>query len=41
LQIFYYDREIRRENWGLDLIYVVSLIVLVMVFGLAAAMPVR
>jgi hypothetical protein len=41
LQIFYYDREIRRENWGLDLMYVVSLIVLVMVFGLAAAMPVR
>ena|SRR5580692_5736582 len=29
LQIFYYDREIRRENWGLDLMYVVSLIVLV------------
>ena len=41
LQIFYYDREIRRENWGLDLMYVVSLIVLVMVFGLAAAIPVR
>ena len=41
LQIFYYDREIRRENWALDLMYVVSLLVLVMVFGLATAMPVR
>ena len=33
LQIFYYDREIRRENRGLDLMYVGSLIVLVVVFG--------
>ncbi len=41
LQIFYYDREIRRENWGLDLMYVGSLVMLVVVFGLAAGMPVR
>ena len=41
LQVFYYDREIRRENCGLDLMYVGSLMVLVVVFGVAAAMPVR
>ena len=41
LQIFYYDREIRRENWGLDLMYVGSLIALVVVFGVAVVMPVR
>lgn len=35
LQIFYYDREVRRENWGLDLIYVGSLVVLVVIFGMA------
>ncbi len=40
LQIFYYDREIRRENWGLDMMYVVALIVLVMIFGMAALRPV-
>jgi hypothetical protein len=40
LQISYYDREIRRENWGLDMLYVVALIVLVMVFGMAALRPV-
>ena len=36
LQIFYYDRELRRENRGLDTLYVGSLIVLVVVFGIAA-----
>jgi hypothetical protein len=36
LQIFYYDREVRRENRGLDLMYVASLIVLVAIFGIAA-----
>jgi vacuolar-type H+-ATPase subunit I/STV1 len=41
LQIFYYDREVRRENRGLDMTYVGSLIVLVVVFGAAAMMPVR
>ena len=39
LQIFYYDREIRRENRGLDLLYVSSLIVLVVIFGMAAVRP--
>ena len=36
LQLFYYDREVRRENWRLDMIYVGSLVVLVVVFGSAA-----
>jgi hypothetical protein len=36
LQIFYYDREIRRENRGLDMIYLGSLAVLVVIFGIAA-----
>jgi hypothetical protein len=40
LQIFYYDREIRRENRGLDLLYVASLIVLALIFGMAAVRPV-
>jgi hypothetical protein len=40
LQIFYYDRELRRENRGLDLLYVGSLIVLVAIFGIAALRPV-
>ena len=41
LQIFYYDPEIRRENRGLDMLYVASLIVLVVVFGMAAFVAVR
>ncbi len=36
LQIFYYDREIRRENWMLDRMYLGSLVVLVIVFGVAS-----
>lgn len=36
LQLFYYDRELRRENRGLDTLYVGSLGVLVAVFGIAA-----
>jgi UDP-N-acetylmuramyl pentapeptide phosphotransferase/UDP-N-acetylglucosamine-1-phosphate transferase len=36
LQLFYYDREVRRENRGLDLLYVGSLIALVAIFGIAA-----
>ena len=36
LQILYYDREVRRENRTLDLLYVGSLSVLVVVFGMAA-----
>jgi hypothetical protein len=40
LQVFYYDREIRRENRGLDMLYVAALIVLVVIFGMAAIRPV-
>jgi hypothetical protein len=40
LQVFDYDREIRRENRGLDMLYVASLIVPVLIFGLAALNPV-
>ena len=36
LQVFYYDGEVRRENRGLDLLYVGSLSVLVVIFGMAA-----
>lgn len=36
LQVLYYDGEVRRENGGLDFLYVSSLIVLVLVFGVAA-----
>jgi UDP-N-acetylmuramyl pentapeptide phosphotransferase/UDP-N-acetylglucosamine-1-phosphate transferase len=36
LQLFYYDREVRRENRGLDFLYVWSLIVLVAIFATAA-----
>jgi hypothetical protein len=36
LQLFYYDREIRRENRAMDALYVGSLLVLVGVFGTAA-----
>jgi hypothetical protein len=41
LQIFYYDREVRRENRALDMLYVGSLTFLVVVFGVAALRPVR
>ncbi len=40
LRVFYYDREVRRENRGLDLLYVGSLIALVAIFGIAALRPV-
>lgn len=36
LQVFYYDREVRRENRVLDSLYLGSLAVLVAVFGIAA-----
>jgi hypothetical protein len=39
LQVFYYDKELRRENRGMDTLYVVSLIVLVGIFGMAAIWP--
>jgi hypothetical protein len=35
LQVFYYDREVRRENRGLDFMYLASLTVLVLIFGMA------
>lgn len=40
LQILYYDREVRQENRGLDMLYVGALIVLVVIFGMAALRPV-
>ena len=40
LQIFYSDREMRRENRVLESMYLESLIVLVVVFGVAAVRPV-
>jgi hypothetical protein len=41
LQIFYYDGEVRRKNQALDRLYVGALIVLVVIFGMAALRPVR
>lgn len=41
LQIFYYDGEVRRENQALDRLYVGALIVLVVIFGMAALRLVR
>ncbi|MGA8344295.1 MAG: hypothetical protein WB781_20350 [Candidatus Sulfotelmatobacter sp.] len=41
LQILYYDREVRRENQGFDLMYLASLVVLVVIFGMAALSPSR
>jgi len=35
LQVFYYDREVRRENRVLDSLYLTSLVILVGVFGAA------
>lgn len=36
LQLLYYDHDVRRENRVLDILYLGSLLVLVMVFGVAA-----
>jgi len=41
LQVFYYDREVRRENRGMDMLYLGSLAVMVVVFAVAALRPVR
>jgi hypothetical protein len=41
LQVFYYDREIRRRNRALDSLYLVALTALVLVFGIAVAGPMR
>jgi hypothetical protein len=39
LQVFYYDKEVRRENRALDMMYLGSLVTLVVVFGIAALRP--
>jgi len=36
LQVLYYDREVRRENRGMDALYLASLAILVAVFATAA-----
>jgi len=41
LQVFYYDREVRREHRGMDMLYLGSLAVMVVVFAVAALRPVR
>lgn len=41
LQILYYDREVRKENRRLDMLYLGSLLSLVLVFGIAAMQPAR
>lgn len=41
LQLFYYDREIRRDNRFLDFLYLVSLALMVVIFGASALSPVR
>ena len=40
LQISYYDREIRRDNRVLDVLYLASLFMLVVILGMAALRPV-
>jgi hypothetical protein len=37
LQVFYYDKELRRENRVLDMMYLGSLVTLVAIFAMAAA----
>jgi hypothetical protein len=39
LQLFYYDNEVRRENRGMDMLYLGSLVLLVVIFGVAAMRP--
>jgi hypothetical protein len=41
LQCFYYDREVRRSNRVLDSLYVISLVVLVGIFGFVSVHPAR
>ena len=40
LQVFYYDGEVRRENRGLDALYVLTLAALVLIFGVTAVRPI-
>lgn len=39
LQLFYYDAELRRQNRGLDVAYVLGLVALIAIFGTAAIAP--
>ncbi|PYX27834.1 MAG: hypothetical protein DMG77_17740 [Acidobacteria bacterium] len=41
LQVFYYDGEMRRENRGLDTLYLGALVGLVVIFGMAVVRPVE
>ncbi len=41
LQLFYYDREIRYDNRFLDFLYLVSLALMMVIFGASALSPVR
>ncbi|MBZ5680715.1 MAG: hypothetical protein LAO24_11470 [Acidobacteriia bacterium] len=41
LQLLYYDGEVRRENRGLDMIYLGALVALVVIFGVAVIRPVE
>ena len=41
LQVFYYDREVRRAHRVLDSLYVISLFVLAGIFGWLSVHPVR
>lgn len=40
VQISYHDDEVRRENRGLDTLYLGAMVVLVAIFGMAAVKPV-
>lgn len=37
LQLLYYDEQVRRDNRGMDMLYLGSLVALVLIFGVAAA----
>jgi hypothetical protein len=39
LQLFYYDADLRRQNRGLDLAYVLALVALIAIFGAATLAP--
>ena len=39
LQCFYYDRDVRRANRALDALYLLSLVMLVLIFGWVATFP--
>lgn len=39
LQLFYYDGELRRQNRALDIVYVMALLALIGIFGIAALAP--